>query len=137
MPSTKYIRIFKAKLKHMKQLIIILSIVLCVTKGFSQCDSVYNVLYTQVGYVDYYDYLDIPRNIGEEEFLNELDKFFRSTEIEKGYKAWQLRGFDYKRGTFYIVEFLHDLTQPINSNQGKQYSSEYIMYLVSESKSKK
>jgi hypothetical protein len=128
----------------MKQLIIIISIALCVTNGFSQCvngssqvDSIYNVVYTQQGYVDYYKHLNIPRNIGEEEFLNELDKFFRSTEIEKGYKAWQLHGFDYKRGTFYIVEFIHDLTQPINSNQGKQYFSEYLVYLVPESKSKK
>ena len=121
----------------MKQLIIIISIALCVTNGFSQVDSIYNVVYTKSGYVDYYEYLDIPHNIGQEAFLSELDKFFRSTGVEKGYSSWQLHGFDYNRGTFYIVEFFHDSTQPINSGYGEKYFSEYLVYLVSESKKKK
>jgi hypothetical protein len=118
----------------MKQLIIIFSIVLCIMNGFSQStpnkcsqvDSIYDVFYTRYGYVDYYEYLKIPHGIGEEEFLSELDKFFRSIGVEKGYSAWQLHGFDHKRGTFHMVEFFHDLNQPINSNQVKKYSSEYL-----------
>ena len=101
MLSTKYIRIFRAKLKHMKQLIIILSITLCIiTTSFSQ-----STITFPNDNVDFFQLLELPKNIGEEEFLGELDKFFRQSNICKGYGAWQLHGYDFTNGTFFLAEF--------------------------------
>lgn len=119
----------------MKQLVLIISFALFVKDGISQhiingcseIESRCNAYYIRYGYVDYYEYLKIPRGVNEEEFLSELDKFFRSIGIEKGYIGMQLYGFDLKRGTFYMVEFFHDLTQPINSNHHQHYLSETII----------
>jgi len=100
-PSTKYIRIFRAKLKHMKQLIIILSITLCaITTSFSQ-----STITFPSNEVDFFQLLELPKNIGEEEFLGELDKFFRQSGICKDYSAWQLHGYDFINGTFFLAEF--------------------------------
>lgn len=120
----------------MKQLIIILSIMLCVTKGFSQTDPMFEQNYIKHGYVDLYKELNIPHDIGQEAFLGELDKYFRQSGVEKGYSSWQLYGYDYNRGTFFLVEFFKD-NQPIGMGYGTQHSPEYIVYMLSESKKKK
>jgi len=118
-PSTKYIRIFTAKLKHMKQLIIIISIALCLnTNVFSQS-------YFIDGKVDFYVLLDIPREVVEEEYFAKLDTFFRKCGVSKGYGSWQLYDYDPKTGTFSIVEFFKE-GQPIGMGQGDWYSDCYF-----------
>jgi hypothetical protein len=124
---------FTSKQKHMKQLIIILSIVLCVTNGFSQTDSIFEKQYTYYGYVDFYKLLDIPHGIGEEAFLGELGKYFNQMGATKGYSSWQLYGFDYKRGTFFMAEFFK-ANQPIEMGSGKLLVPSDVVDFVSKKK---
>ena len=85
----------------MKQLIIIFSITLCIiTTSFSQ-----STITFPSNEVDFFQLLELPKNISEEEFLGELDKFFRQSGICKDYSAWQLHGYDFTNGTFFLAEF--------------------------------
>lgn len=107
----------------MKQLIIILSFLLCITNGFSQSNT---SNYFINGRVNFHELLDISHDIGEETFLGELDKFFRKCEVSKGYSSWQLYGYDHKSGTFDTVEFFKE-GQSIAVGQGDWYSDHYFM----------
>ena len=108
----------------MKQLIIILSIALCIiTTSFSQSNT---PSYFINGRVDFYELLDIPHNVCEEEFFGKIDEFFRKCGVSKGYNSWQLYGYDPKFGTFDIVEFFIE-GQPIAIGQGDWYNDHYFM----------
>jgi hypothetical protein len=120
-----------AKLKHMKQLIIIIIIALCVTNGFSQTDSIFEQGYIKNGYVDFYELLDIPHGVCEETFLGKLDKYFNQIGITEGYSSWQLHGYDHNRGTFFMIELFKD-NQPISMGTGKLYTSQDVAHLISE-----
>lgn len=104
----------------MKQLIIIISIAFCFTiNALSQS-------YFINDNVDFYVLLDMPHDMGEEEYLAKLDTFFRKCGVSKGYSSWQLYDYDPKTGTFSIVEFFKE-GQPIGMGQGDWYSDCYFM----------
>jgi hypothetical protein len=106
----------------MKQLIIILSIVLCSLDSYSQLDPQTEKIYTEWGYVDFYDIfhehgiLKQPTKLDEESFISALDSFFRKINVVPGYVFFQVMGLDVNRGTFFMVEFHTSLSpnQPIN-----------------------
>jgi hypothetical protein len=82
---------------------------------------VFSQSYFVDGKVDFHILLDIPRDIGEEEYFAKLDTFFRKREVSKGYGSWHLYDYDPKTGTFSIVEFFKE-GQPIAMGQGDWYS---------------